>query len=84
MTTSMVMGTEICLVTRWVVEKDGGGREDLGAMRSQHVMGAPNNVLTIDILACAKLYKGKSIYKYNYDVGDISKSKNLLKGRSIC
>lgn len=53
-------------------------------MSSQRVMGVPNNVLTIDILACAKLYKGKSIYKYNYDVGDISKSENLLKGRSIC
>ena len=48
MTISMVIETGICLVMKWVVEKDLG-REDPRAISSQNAMGAPT-VLIMEIL----------------------------------
>ena len=41
------------------MEKDLGGREDLGAVSSQGALGAPNNALLSEVLASTKRQKGK-------------------------
>lgn len=81
MTISMVIETGICLVMKWVVEKDLG-REDPRAISSQNAMGAPT-VLIMEILHVPRSIRAKTIYQCDYDVRSISKSENLLKGRDI-